>query len=319
MQPIAHVDEGESARRNFRSLNRGLSILRLFTAETPQLSAAEIVHRLDMHRTTTYRMLAELTNQGFLAHNETTGRYSIGSVMYLLGSLHQRSDSLQTAATPVVELMSELTGEASNVGVLSDDVVVHLVLGESRHEVAWPRYIGMTLPAHTCALGKVLLSALSDSAIDSLYPDEALRSRTPNTLPTRSALKQELVSVREAGIAFDYEGCVPNVTGLGCPVMDHRGKTVAAFSISMPTFRFPPSLHPLYASAVRLGAALISYRLGYRGMAAAITTPEQLRSWWLKAADEDTPQEHRETQTSSAGAAWAGSSGQGGPSPVQSR
>lgn len=286
MQALPPAKGGDATRQSFRSLNRGLSILRLFTAESPQLSAAEIVSQLAMHRTSTYRMLGELTNQGFLAHNETTGKYSIGPVMYLLGSLHKQSDSLQTAATPVVELMSELTGEASNVGILSDDVVVHVVLGESRHEVGWPRYIGMTLPAHTCALGKVLLSAMSEADINSLYPDEHLRSRTPNTVPTRSALKAELATVREAGIAFDFEGCVPNVTGLACPIMDHRGKVVAALSVSMPSFRFPLSLHALYAHAVRLGAGLTSHRLGYLSRATPVTTLEQLRAWWLEAAAE---------------------------------
>jgi len=289
---MVRTNDGDSNHQSFRSLNRGLSLLRLFTAETPQLSASEIVSQLAMHRTSTYRMLGELTSQGFLAHNETTGKYSIGSIVYLLGSLHQQSDSLQTAATPVVELMSELTGEASNIGVLSDDVVVHVVLGQSRHEVGWPRYIGMTLPAHTCALGKVLLSAMRETDLDSLYPEEHLRSRTPNTLPTRSALKQELATVREAGIAFDFEGCVPNVSGIGCPVMDHRGRTVAAFSVSMPSFRFPTSLRSLYASSVRLGAGLISYRLGYRGSSASVTTLEQLRSWWLGASAEQMSRQH---------------------------
>ena len=133
---------------------------------------------------------------------------------------------------------------------------------------------------------------MCETDIDSLYPEEHLRSRTPNTVPTRSALKKELATVRDAGIAFDFEGCVPNVTGIGCPVMDHRGRTVAAFSVSVPSFRFPTALHPLYASAVRLGASLISYRLGYRGHDTSVTTLEQLRSWWLTASEEHGSREH---------------------------
>ncbi|MBN1152942.1 MAG: IclR family transcriptional regulator [Dehalococcoidia bacterium] len=270
----------------FRSLNRGLSILRLFTAETPQLSATDIVGHVAMHKTTTYRMLATLAEQGFLARNEMTGKYSIGPVMYLLGSLYQQSDSLQVAAAPVVALLSDLTGEACSLAILSEDVVVHLLLGETCHEVGWDRYIGMTLPAHTCALGKSLLSALTDAEIDHLYPEETLRSRTPNTVPTRSALKAELAQVRTSGVAIDDEGCVPGVAGRGSPVVDHRGVTVAAFSVSVPVFRFPASLRPLYASAARVSAQLISYRLGYRGQAISIATLEQLQSWWLKAKAE---------------------------------
>jgi IclR family KDG regulon transcriptional repressor len=254
--------------------------------ENPRLSAPEIVSRAAMHKTTAYRMLAELVDQGFLARNEMTGKYSIGPVMYLLGSLYQQADSLQVAAGPVVALLSELTGEACSLAILSEDVVVHVLLGESRHEVGWDRYIGMTLPAHTCALGKSLLSALTDAEIDSLYPEEALRSRTPNTALTRSQLKMELAEIRASGVAIDDEGCVPGIAGRGSPVLDHRGRIVAALSISVPVFRFPTSVRPLYASATRMGAQLISYRLGYRSRDTSITTVEQLQSWWLKAKAE---------------------------------
>jgi len=280
---MPRTDNTNTSPQSFRSLNRGLSILKLFTVEYPQLSAPEIVSRVSMHKTTAYRMLAELVEQGFLARNEMTGKYSIGPVTYLLGSLYQQSDSLQVAAAPVVTLLSELTGEACSLAILSEDVVVHVLLGESRHEVGWDRYIGMTLPAHTCALGKSLLSALTEAEIDSLYPDETLRSRTPYTTPTRSALKRELTEIRTSGVAIDDEGCVPGIAGRGSPVVDHRGRTVAALSISVPVFRFPTPIRPLYASATKLGAQLISYRLGFRSPEMTITSLEQLQSWWLMA------------------------------------
>ena len=186
----------------------------------------------------------------------------------------------------MVTLLSELTGEACSLAILSEDVVVHVLLGESRHEVGWDRYIGMTLPAHTCALGKSLLSALTEAEIDSLYPEEALRGRTPNTALTRSELKAELAEIRASGIAIDDAGCVPGIAGRGSPVLDHHGRTVAALSISVPVFRFPMSLRPLYAAATRMGAQLVSYRLGYRGGGTAINSIEQLQSWWLKAKSE---------------------------------
>jgi len=283
---MPHIESSNTGPQQFRSLNRGLSILKLFTAETPQLSAPEIVGRVAMHKTTAYRMLAALADQGFLARNEMTGKYSIGPLMYLLGSLYQQSDSLQVAAAPVVALLSDLTGEACSLAILSEDVVVHVLLGETCHEVGWDRFIGMTLPAHTCALGKSLLSALTEDEIDRRYPEEILRSRTPNTVSTRSALKAELAQVRKSGVAIDDEGCVPGVAGRGSPVLDHQGNTVAAFSVSVPVFRFPTSLRPLYASAARLSAQLISYRLGFRSPETSITSLEQLQSWWLKAKTE---------------------------------
>lgn len=265
----------------YRPLANGLSLLRLFDNNNLQLTGPEIVERMPVHKTTTYRLLGLLVEEGFISRDEVTGKYAVGLAAFLVGELYGSSDSLQVAAAPVVRLLSDLTGEATNLGVLSGNVVVFVLLEESTHEIQWNRHLGMTLPAHCCALGKAILSALPETEIERLFPEEQLPPRTKNSLATKTALIQELTQIRSSGVASDFEECVVSGCGFASPIVNHKGEISGAMSIAVPTFRFGENRQPLFAEAVRLAAGLVSYRLGNRRVAHSIRSRERLRAWWL--------------------------------------
>ncbi len=178
---LRHMKTESDPIQYCRSLAKGLSLLRLFTADTPELSGSEIVDRMGIHKTTTYRMLACLCEHGFLVRNEDSGRYSVGAALYVLGTLYQYTDDLQKAGGPVIKLINELTCECTNLGTLSGTAVVYMLREESKHEFRWSRSIGSTMPAHASALGKQC-SAASQMRIDVRYPVEELNvlTRTPS-------------------------------------------------------------------------------------------------------------------------------------------
>jgi len=266
--------------RYCRSLIRGLSLLRLFTSDSPELSGTEIVERMGLHKTTTYRMLAAMCEQGFLVRNEVSGKYSVGAALYILGNLYQYTDNLQKAASPVVELINELTLECTNLGTLSGTAVVYMLREESKHEFRWSRSIGSTMPSHASALGKALLSGLSEREIDQRFPCEELPRLTVNTVATKSELKLELEIVRRTGTSHDPEGCIPLVVGFGSAIRDRSGEIVAALSVSVPVFRLDKGKQQALNDLVLRGAQLISYRLGHRDLSVSIRTLDQLRVWW---------------------------------------
>ncbi len=270
-------------KRYCKSLTKGLSLLQLFTSESPELSASQIVVQLELHKTTTYRMLAAFCEQGFLVRSEVSGKYSIGPALYILGSLYQYTNDLQKAGGPVIKLINELTCECTNLGTLSGTDVVYMLREESKHEFRWSRPIGSTMPAHASALGKALLSALSDSEVDERFPNEALPVLTKNTVATRTDLKRELQEIRQSGVSFDPEGCIPMVFGLGSAVSNHHRHTVAAISISVPVFRLDDTKREFLVKLLHMAARLVSYRLGCRDQDIPIHTLDQLRAWWEQA------------------------------------
>lgn len=83
-------------------------------------------------------------------------------------------------------------------------------------------------------MGKVLLAALDDEAVAALYAEEELFPKlTPYTLPTRSALLEQLEEVRQNGFAIDEQEAVVGFSCLAAPIKDAKGRTVAAISCSL--------------------------------------------------------------------------------------
>ena len=95
--------------------------------------------------------------------------------------------------------------------------------------------------------------------------------------------KTEVLSKREAA----HEG----VEGIGCVIRDASGKAVAAMSISLPVLRINGASRKRLVTLARLGASLISYRLGYRDLANPVYDIQQIRSWWEQNQTDSIPEQ----------------------------
>src|SRR5262249_53624079 len=86
-------------------------------------------------------------------------------------------------------------GSRSAVGGSADDVMVQQIAQvESRYMIGGTNWVGLAVPLHCSALGKVLL-AFGAAAM----PSEPFVARTARTITTRAALEAELARVRVSG------------------------------------------------------------------------------------------------------------------------
>lgn len=70
-------------------------------------------------------------------------------------------------------------------------------------------------------------------------------------------------TVRESGIAYDSEECIPGVSCVGAPVFDADGKCVAGIDIMYLMYRVDEEKKKQFEKIVRKTAAEISERLGF--------------------------------------------------------
>lgn len=263
-----------------RYIQRVVSVLRSFSAQEPELGPSDISRKIGIPRATSYRILVNLANDGFLDRNINTGRYVIGPVLYTIGSLYLGTTDLLKAAEPVVKTLNELTDEAVNVGILEKGYVTLTMREESRHAVRLSIHIGSIFPAHASALGKALLSELTDEEIDNMYPSERLQKMTDKTIATKTRLKLGLEQIKKTGVSFDREGAYEGAEGFGSVIRNVSGKAIASISISVPVFRIKRDTRKRLSTLVKLGSSLISYRIGYQDRANPVCTLQEIRSWW---------------------------------------
>ncbi len=248
--------------------SRALDILELFLDE-PVLSAADVVSRLALPRTTVHELLGTLADRSYLVVIPGQPlRYQLGVRLFQLGSVFAQHLDLAREAQRVATEVAAECDETVHVAVLEGTDVIYIARVESTHPVRMVSAVGRRLPAHCTGVGKMLLSALSAQTLDALYPKQtALPTMTPNSIASLSRLKSELAEIRASGLAYDEAESSEDVHCVAAGVRDHTGEMVAGMSISVPTTRWDDARSEALADLVREGAARLSASLGYRSSA----------------------------------------------------
>jgi DNA-binding IclR family transcriptional regulator len=125
--------------------------------------------------------------------------------------------------------------------------------------------VGLRNPAHSCAVGKVLLAHLPAKELDRIINAKGLPKRTENTITDPIQFREHLKLVRTQGYAIDDEENEKGVRCIAAPVFNEAGKAVAAISISTLAFRITKKvIQDSLRKEVRETALKISQRLGFR-------------------------------------------------------
>lgn len=127
-------------------------------------------------------------------------------------------------------------------------------------------YVGARNPAHSCAVGKVLISYFTEEELDAFIEKKGLPQRTPNTIVSPQQLKEHLSMVRNQCYAIDDEENEKGIRCVAAPIFDDKGRPVSAISVSGPAFRVTKKLiqDVLKKEVIKTGLE-ISRELGFKG------------------------------------------------------
>jgi len=257
-----------------------MSVIQCFSATEPALTVNEICNKVGLPKPTVYRLLGTLVHGRFLEKDEKTKEYKIGPELYMLGSLYLNTTDLIVAAEPVTKALNDMTGEAVNVSIIDRAYSIIVLKEETKYRFRWGIHVGHSTVAYSSSMGKALLSELTDEEIDKLYPQENLKKITPKTIATKTELKHELEQIRKTGIAYLVEGDTQGIGGVGAIIRNANGKAVAAMSFSFPRFRVNKARERRLARLIKMGANLVSYRLGFLDKDNSVHGIEDLFLWW---------------------------------------
>jgi DNA-binding IclR family transcriptional regulator len=268
-------------KRYFKSLDKAIAVLKCFTPETPELKTSEVASKIGIHRVTAHRLLETLSQANLLHKDNNRGVYTIGPELYVLGSIYIENNDIYRSASPVVKKINELTGEVVGINVLDGRGDIMLLMREERQiGFHWGSHVSSTFPAYATAGGKALLSELNNEEIDNLYPEERLKQLTAKTISTKAQLKRELKEIRETGLAFTNEEYLDGIESVGSVIRDATGRTVASLILAIPKIGESKIQKLQLDKLIKLGASLISYRLGNRNGELIVKDVDEMISLW---------------------------------------
>lgn len=220
---------GPGVSKSIQSIERAAAVLRLLARGPGRLGVVELAGALGLPKGTVHGILRTLTGVGFVEQDRGSGKYQLGAALLHLGTSFLDVNELRSRAINWADALASRSGEAVRIGTLLEGraLVVHHVFrpDDSLQTVE----IGQLLPAHACALGKVLL-AYDRAAATALGRD--LERYTQRTLTTAAGLGPALAQVRERGWAADVEEMTVGVAGVAAAIRGHGGLVVGSIGIA---------------------------------------------------------------------------------------
>jgi IclR family KDG regulon transcriptional repressor len=247
------------------SLHKALDILCCFDFNQEALSAQEISERLNIPLSTTYRYLAILLERGFLARTPDTKKYELGLMLFQLGNIVSSKIKFVDIVMPHMISLSYLTGETVFLSVLNRSKAVCIEKIETNKLIKMSIERGASFPLYAASSGKLLLAHQDGYFIDSIIQKVLFTKFTDYTITDPILLKKELKDIREQGFAISDQEAELGAKSISAPIIDHKGKVIAALSIAGPSERIKSENIPPLIQMVKDAAKKASYDLTYGG------------------------------------------------------
>ena len=251
-----------------QTIEKVSSILDILGQYPKGISIRDLSAGLRLPKGTTHRLLSSLNYFGYVRQDSRTKKYLLGFKLVELGHLLLSQIDLRREAEPFLKGLAERTRETVHMVFLDRNEIVYIDKVESDHNASGLRMasrVGLRNPAHSCAVGKVLLAHLPEEDVDRIIKEKGLSRRTENTIVDPMELKVHLKQVRRQGYAIDDEENEKGIRCVAAPIYSEAGKAVAAISISGPAVRVTRRLVQEFLRGEVMKTALeISQKLGYR-------------------------------------------------------
>jgi len=214
-----------------QAVERASALLGLIVESGTPRTFSSLVDELGLAKSTTSRLLQAL-ERSRLVHRDRAGAFRPGALFSLHAARPSALHDLSELARPTMEHLSDLSRETVNLAVPRGGAMVTIDQVDSRYLIGTTNWVGVDLPAHCTALGKVMYAygALS-------LPFGNLERRTAHSPVDRAQFDHALVEVRRRGWAASLDELELGLTAVGAPVRAVDGAVVAAISVSGPTNR----------------------------------------------------------------------------------
>jgi len=223
-----------------RSLEKAFFVIEIMATrkswELKELSAA-----CSMPKGTLQRILRTFEDLGYVRQIGRGGAYGLTFKFSKLGRQIASQSNITSLIHPVMLKLRNTINETVNLGTLSGTEVVVIHQNTSNHALQMDSIVGSSFPAYLSASGKVFLAFLPEEDLRD-FIKELRRSTGGIDSDKINWLYEELDSIREKGISFDFEELFKGIRCVAAPVFDDSGQIIASISCSVPTVRLDRTL-----------------------------------------------------------------------------
>jgi IclR family transcriptional regulator, acetate operon repressor len=225
-------------------------------------SLADLTERLDVPRSTVYRILNSLQAHRFVVKLDGRPLYALGPrIEELAGTLSPKDarERLLEAAAPLMARIAARLSEACKLCVIEEDEALTLHAVPSPSDFGLSVRVGRRAPLYAGGAGKALL-AFAPADVRTRVLSGPLLSHTPHTITNPDILRETIDLIRRQGFAEDNAELTVGIRALAAPIFVDGAVPAAVLSIPYLGDPTPERVHAIRQAvlegAVEIGAAL---------------------------------------------------------------
>ena len=232
----AEPDDGRHEDSEYLStLERGLSVLRAFGRERPQMTLSEMAEVTDLSPAAARRCLNTLVKLGYVAKHQR--QFLLRPEVMSFASAYLDSMSLGELVRPHLQALRDETGDSSSLAVLSGYDILYLVHVSTNRMVRLAAGVGTRYPAYATSMGRAIL-AFEAGDVRAHYLNTCnFVAFTEHTVTSKVELQRVLEGVRKAGYAAIQDELDYGLISIALPILDESGRSIAAINCSTSTSR----------------------------------------------------------------------------------
>jgi len=213
-----------------QSLARGLSVIKAFGADAPELTLSDVARATGMTRAAVRRSLLTLQQLGYVRAEGAL--FALTPKVLELGHAYLSGLTIPQVANPHLKRLMREAGETASLSVLDVDHVVHVARVPAGGVITVAINVGARFPAYATAMGRVLLAGLGEEELAAYLARVQLQPLTPKTVRDVDALRDLLAVVRRDGWCLADQELSVGLRAIAAPVRDVDGRVVAAANIA---------------------------------------------------------------------------------------
>jgi DNA-binding IclR family transcriptional regulator len=243
------IEAGEAGRRKHapglpraQSLTRAAALVRAVgtTAAdgTAEASTAALARRCGLPVATAARLLATLSDEGFVERTTDGAGWTLGLPLVRLARAADPDRALLAAAPALLAELAAEAGESAALAVARPGPGMEVIAqADAPGLLGVSRWVGRAFPLHASAPGKLVLSGLDAAALRDWVRRTEPERFTRRTITGLRGLRAELDRVRAQGYAELEDELEPALASLAVPVPAASGAPRAFLGVSGPTGR----------------------------------------------------------------------------------
>ncbi|WP_411966175.1 IclR family transcriptional regulator [Haloferax sp. YSMS24] len=224
----------EDSKRTVDAVHTACEILDVLQSRG-QAGVTEIADEVGMAKGPVHRHLTTLADHEYIVNEG--GEYRL-SLHYL--DMANQVKGMISKYDIIIEEVQNLAAEMGEIAQFATEEhgwVTYIYKADKESDVQTSSSPGKREYFHSTALGKAMLSRMSDDRVERILDKHGMPAKTEYTFTTPDELFENLETIRQQGYALDNE---ENIEGLRCiamPVTGADSEVFGAVSISGPTSR----------------------------------------------------------------------------------